>query len=77
MGEGMTVQEAGRLGGSKTAERHGREFYQRIGKKGGAANVAQHGREHFQAIGRKGGGRMSELVVKGRAVLEAGGDERE
>lgn len=35
----MTVEEAGRLGGHKggrkTAERHGREFYEEIGHKGG------------------------------------------
>jgi general stress protein YciG len=35
----MSVQEAGRLGGQKggrrTAETHGREFYEAIGHKGG------------------------------------------
>jgi general stress protein YciG len=35
----MTVEEAGRLGGQKggkrTAETHGREFYEEIGTKGG------------------------------------------
>lgn len=31
----MTVQEAGRKGGMKTAETHGREFYEKIGHKGG------------------------------------------
>jgi hypothetical protein len=31
----MTVQEAGRKGGMKTAETHGREFYEKIGQKGG------------------------------------------
>jgi general stress protein YciG len=31
----MTVQEAGRKGGKKTAERHGRDFYEAIGHKGG------------------------------------------
>lgn len=73
MGESLTVQEAGRRGGSKTAERHGREFYQRIGKKGGAANVAKHGHEHFRAIGLKGGRHTSELMAKGRAAQEAEG----
>ena len=31
----MTVQEAGRKGGQKTAQTHGREFYEEIGHKGG------------------------------------------
>ncbi|MCL2476170.1 KGG domain-containing protein [Candidatus Bathycorpusculum sp.] len=31
----MTVEEAGRLGGEKTAETHGPEFYSEIGHKGG------------------------------------------
>ena len=31
----MTVQEAGRLGGEKTAETHGEEFFSEIGHKGG------------------------------------------
>jgi len=31
----MTVQEAGRRGGEKTAATHGREFYEEIGHKGG------------------------------------------
>ncbi len=31
----ISVQEAGRRGGTKTAETHGREFYEAIGKKGG------------------------------------------
>ena len=31
----MTVEEAGRMGGRKTAEIHGPEFYSEIGSKGG------------------------------------------
>lgn len=31
----MTVAEAGRRGGRRTAETHGREFYESIGHKGG------------------------------------------
>ncbi len=31
----MTVADAGRRGGEKTAETHGREFYEEIGHKGG------------------------------------------
>ena len=32
----MTVEEAGRLGGEKTSETHGEEFYSEIGSKGGS-----------------------------------------
>ncbi len=31
----MTVAEAGRKGGEKTSETHGKEFYEEIGHKGG------------------------------------------
>ncbi len=31
----MTVEEAGRKGGLRTAETHGEEFYIEIGRKGG------------------------------------------
>jgi uncharacterized protein len=31
----MTVREAGHIGGEKTAETHGHEFYEEIGHKGG------------------------------------------
>jgi general stress protein YciG len=31
----MTVQEAGRRGGQRTAQTHGKEFYEAIGHKGG------------------------------------------
>ena len=31
----MTVAEAGRMGGCKTSETHGPEFYSEIGSKGG------------------------------------------
>ncbi len=33
--QGLTVQEAGRMGGEKVAAERGREFYQEIGHKGG------------------------------------------
>lgn len=35
----LTVQEAGRRGGSATAEKYGRKFYQEIGRKGGATRA--------------------------------------
>ena len=50
----MTVAEAGRKGGQKggrrTAETHGREFYEEIGHKGGqkVRELIQEGKEHEQ-----------------------------
>jgi general stress protein YciG len=51
----MTVEEAGRKGGEKTAETHGREFYQEIGKKGGETVASERGPEFYSEIGKKGG----------------------
>jgi uncharacterized protein len=31
----MSVQEAGRRGGERTSQTHGRDFYEEIGRKGG------------------------------------------
>ncbi len=48
----MTVEEAGRKGGQKggrrTAETHGREFYEEIGTKGGhrVRELIEQGKEH-------------------------------
>ncbi len=48
----MSVEEAGRLGGRKggrrTAETHGREFYEEIGHKGGqkVRRLIQEGKAH-------------------------------
>ena len=48
----MSVEEAGRKGGQKggrrTAETHGREFYEEIGHKGGqkVRRLIQEGKEH-------------------------------
>lgn len=50
----MTPQEAGRLGGEKTAETHGREFYEQIGRKGGETVAEQRGPEFYSEIGSKG-----------------------
>lgn len=43
----MTVAEAGRLGGEKTAETHGEKFYSEIGRKGGqkARKIIMEGKE--------------------------------
>jgi general stress protein YciG len=46
----MTVEEAGRMGGEKTAETHGQEFYSDIGHKGGqkVKKLIEEGKEHEQ-----------------------------
>ena len=51
----MTVEEAGRRGGLKTAETHGEEFYSEIGRKGGKIG------------GPKGGQRVRKLIQEGKA----------
>ena len=51
----MTVEEAGRRGGLKTAETHGEEFYSEIGRKGGRIG------------GPKGGQRVRKLVQERKA----------
>jgi uncharacterized protein len=44
----MTVEEAGRMGGEKTSETHGPEFYSKIGHKGGqkVRKLIREGQEH-------------------------------
>ena len=51
----MTVAEAGRRGGEKTASTHGKEFYEEIGRKGGEKVSHERGPEFYSAIGSKGG----------------------
>jgi general stress protein YciG len=51
---GMTVQEAGRLGGLVG------------GRKGGLAVKKERGIEFFQEIGRLGGQRVRDLIAAGR-----------
>jgi general stress protein YciG len=62
----MTVEEAGRMGGEKTSETHGREFYQEIGKKGGEAVASAKGPEFYSEIGHKGGQKVRKLVEEGK-----------
>ncbi len=44
----MTVEEAGRMGGERTAETHGPEFYSKIGSKGGqkVRRLIMEGKKH-------------------------------
>ncbi len=55
---GMTVKEAGHKGGEKTAETHGKEFYEEIGHKGGEKG------------GHEGGQKVKELIEKGKEAEE-------
>ncbi len=73
----MTVQEAGRLGGEKTAETHGPEFYSQIGSKGGSQRAKQHegtpeavGKTSLEEAGHKGGQRVRKLIEAGREHME-------
>jgi general stress protein YciG len=47
----MTVEEAGRRGGQRTAETHGEAFYSEIGRKGGSV----------------GGPKVRKLIQEGKA----------
>lgn len=49
----ITVREAGRKGGMRTAETHGHDFYQNIGRKGGV----------------KGGPKVRDLIQAGKKAL--------
>jgi uncharacterized protein len=52
----MTVKEAGRRGGEKTSETHGREFYSEIGHKGGqrVRRLIQEGKASEQELAANG-----------------------
>ena len=64
-GGGMTVAEAGRMGGKLVSEKYGPEFYGRIGKLGGSSTAERYGPEFFGKIGRKGGMAVSEKYGAG------------
>ena len=65
VGGGMTVAEAGRMGGKLVAAKYGAEFYERIGKKGGSSTAERYGSEFFGTIGRKGGKAVSDKYGPG------------
>ena len=62
----MSVQEAGRKGGTRTRESHGHDFYQKIGRMGGETTSREHGPEFYEEIGHKGGQRVKELINEGK-----------
>ena len=69
----MTVAEAGRMGGEKTAQTHGAEFYSEIGSKGGSERAKQHegsvaaaGKTSLEEAGHRGGQRVRRLIEEGK-----------
>ena len=73
----MTVAEAGRMGGEKTSETHGSEFYSEIGSKGGSQRAKQHegtlearGKTSLEEAGHRGGQRVRRLIQAGKEYEE-------
>ena len=69
----MTVEEAGRMGGEKTSETHGPEFYSEIGSKGGSQRAKQHegspearGKTSLEEAGHRGGQKVRRLIQAGK-----------
>ncbi len=69
----MTVEEAGRMGGQRTAETHGPEFYSEIGSKGGSQRAKQHegspearGKTSLEEAGHRGGQKVRRLIQAGK-----------
>ena len=73
----MTVEEAGRMGGEKTAQTHGPEFYSEIGSKGGSERAKQHegtlearGKTSLEEAGHRGGQKVRRLIQAGKQYEE-------
>ncbi len=73
----MTVEEAGRMGGEKTAQTHGPEFYSEIGSKGGSQRAKQHegsaeakGKTSLEEAGHRGGQKVRRLIEAGKQYEE-------
>ena len=74
----MTVAEAGRMGGVKTSETHGSEFYSEIGSKGGSQRAKQHegtlearGKSYvLEEAGHRGGQKVRKLIQAGKEYEE-------
>ena len=52
---GMSVREAGKLGGDRVKAKYGSEFYETIGRKGGEVTKGKYGPSFYEKIGQKGG----------------------
>ena len=73
----ITVAEAGRMGGEKTALTHGPEFYSEIGSKGGSQRAKQHegtlearGKTSLEEAGHRGGQKVRKLIQAGKQYEE-------
>ena len=74
----MSVAEAGRRGGQRTAKTHGREFNEQIGRKGGEKVAEERGPEFYSQIGSKGGSERAKQhegspEAEGKTSLEEAG----
>jgi len=65
----MTVSEAGRRGGERTARTHGHEFYEEIGRKGGETTSEKYGTPFYEEIGQKGGQKVKQLIEQGKKAI--------
>ena len=75
---GMSVREAGRLGGQARKSQLGQDGYSQMGKKGGQTVSRERGPEFFSQIGQKGGAaRRQQLGPGGYAEIgRRGGQAR-
>jgi hypothetical protein len=62
VGNGMTVQEAGRRGGKATLQNQGSEHFKKIGRKGGKRTARLY-RDLLSEFGKRGG-RPRRLTLK-------------
>jgi general stress protein YciG len=68
----MSVSEAGKRGGRRTAETHGHEFYEEIGRKGGESTSEKYGTPFYEEIGHKGGQKVRQLISEGKRATGEG-----
>ena len=52
---GMSVREAGKLGGDRVKAKYGSEFNETIGRNGGEVTKGKYGPSFYERIGQKGG----------------------